>query len=137
MILSIMKNKYKIMSEGDNMLDDKERDLIIEKLLEQNNVLIQQMEKQNQEKNRIYEECLRTVSIGQKEVHENSTRASKNNMWTTLGVSISLCLLFFGMMCVYFLGDWNSCVSAESKSYSESESISNDNMSDLKDCTQQ
>lgn len=125
------------MGEGDSMLDEKERDLIIEKLLEQNNVLIQQMEKQSEEKNKIYEECLRTVSNGQKEVHENSTRASKNNMWTTLGVAISLCLLFFGMMCVYFLGSWDSSVSAEAKSYSESESISNNDMSDSKDCTQQ
>ena len=119
------------------MLDEKDRDLIIEKLLEQNNALIQQMEKQSEEKNRIYEECLRTVSNGQKEVHENSTKASKNNMWTTLGVVVTICLLFFGMMCVYFLGNWDSSVSAEAKSYSESESISNNDMSDSKDCTQQ
>ena len=97
-------------------MDEKDRDLIIEKLLEQNNALIQQMEKQSEEKNRIYEECLRTVSNGQKEVHDNSKCASKNNMWTTLGVAISLCLLFFGMMCVYFLGNWDSSVSAEAKS---------------------
>ena len=84
------------MGEGDNMLDDKERDLIIEKLLEQNNVLIQQMEKQNEEKNRIYEECLKTVSIGQKEVHENSTRASKNNMMTTLGYQFRYVYCFLG-----------------------------------------
>ena len=44
-----VNSKYKIMGEGDSVLDDKERDLIIEKLLEQNNVLIQQMEKQNEE----------------------------------------------------------------------------------------
>ena len=110
------------------MLDDKERDLIIEKLLEQNNVLIQQMEKQSEEKNKIYEECLRTVSNGQKEVHDNSKSASKNNMWTTLGVAISLCLLFFGTVFIYFCTDWGSAVSAEAKAYSESESISNDNI---------
>ena len=109
-------------------MDDKERDLIIEKLLEQNNVLIQQMEKQSEEKNKIYEECLRTVSNGQKEVHDNSKSASKNNMMTTLGVVVTICLLFFGTVFIYFCTDWGSAVSAEAKAYSESESISNDNI---------